>query len=264
MTRSDRRRTAKAGSGPPIDTATLRARIDRVPVPGAPAALLGRARRLLGIYLDTAAGLGVGYRAIVEDLASGRAALRIGLSELERQTAAPDSPMRTAACATGCAFCCLIDDGGSGGPITRTEAEALQAALAGPAIRPDARTWHPRACAALDPATRTCRAYDARPMICRSYVSPDAAACARNAEGEAVPGPGVAGAHPLYLAVLALCRIALAGVAEVRTWSLARTTAAVMAGRDIGEAIQPPKALRDELRGIGKALASPGERRRRG
>ncbi len=115
---------------------------------------------------------------------------------------------------------------------------------------PDGRQWHPDACAALDPLTRTCRAYAARPLICRTYVSSDVEACEQIARGKPAAGAGVLGAQGLMLAVLALTRVALDGVVRVPTYSLSRITAGAVDGEELANSLrlsrQPPRALDDE------------------
>ena len=251
MSRTTRRAAAKAV---PSDAAGLLARIAAVALPEAPAEIVERARRLLFVTVETAAAQGLGFRLLVDDLASGRAALRIAMADLDRIAALPNGGFAGAACAQGCAFCCLIGDDPS--PISEAERAALHAALAPQVGATAARAWHPKACPALDPESRMCRAYAARPILCRSYTSTDAGVCERNARGEASGGAAVAGAYPLALAVQGLVRAALAGLATVPTYDLRRTAEAALAGAPEAEAReaarQPPKALRDTLRGLTK------------
>ena len=239
----------KAGAAPPSDTAGLRARLETATLKGAPAEVTDRARKMLLAYVDTAIAHGQPFKALVADLRSGLAAVRVGdLALHEQLRAAPDLLDRTA-CQSGCAFCCILN-GKDGGMITEQEARVLHGALGVVIGLPDGRGWHPQACPALDTETRQCRAYDARPMICRTHVSTDADACRRNAEGEAVPGPGVLGAHVIYVLAQSLARAALAGLAKAPSYSLARVAAGAVAGQDIAatldDARHAPRVLDDE------------------
>lgn len=241
----------------PRDMGDLRARALATRTAGLPPALRGTARRTLVAWIDTAAAHDMPLREALRRLRDGEAAVQAGQALLAGQLADPNGPAAAAACAKGCAFCCILS-GDDGGTMTGTEAAALHEALLPLAGAPDGRDWHPAACPALDPDTRTCRAYDARPMICRSYLSPDAALCERVAEGEAVSGPGVLGAYPVYLAVLVLTREMLRGVVAVPTYALARVAAATIAGEPAGEALEaarhPPRELNREMDRQGAAL----------
>ncbi|WP_375691663.1 YkgJ family cysteine cluster protein [Pseudooceanicola sp. LIPI14-2-Ac024] len=203
---------------------------------------------MLLAYLDTAIRQGMPAAQVIADMATGRAALR--LADVARDTLlqAPPPVVTEAACARGCAFCCILA-GGDGGTVTEVEARRLHAALEPLAGTPDGRGWHPSACPALDPDTRACRAYDARPTICRSFVSTDAEACRTNAEGGEAAGAGVLGSHIDYLAVQALVREVLQGIARVPTFALARVAAGAVEGEPVaaslGAARHPPRTLPD-------------------
>lgn len=114
-----------------------------------------RARRLLLAWFDTAAR-GVGAKPLARALRDGTAAVQI--AEALRSDAAQPS---NAACAKGCAFCCILD-GPDGGTITADEASRLHAALsplperpmAGTGIRKPAPPWTRRRA----PAALTTRA----------------------------------------------------------------------------------------------------------
>ncbi|GGD24237.1 YkgJ family cysteine cluster protein [Sinisalibacter lacisalsi] len=222
-----------AGSFEPGGTgralAGLRARVRRARAKGAGKAATERARRLLDAYLATAERHGRAAREVAAGMARGEVALAIGTATRDALMSDPPVVVRRAACAEGCAFCCILR-GGDGGTITETEATRLHDALAPLAGQPDGRDWHPDACPALDPVTRACRVYDARPMICRSFLSTDAAACETNATGGAAAGAGLIGSHLDYLAAHALARDALRGTARVPTYSLARIAAGAVAG----------------------------------
>jgi hypothetical protein len=204
-----------------------------------------RARRGLAAMLSVERSKGTGEGRLAADIASGAAAAQIGRIGLGG-TPAPTG----LACAQGCAFCCILP-GRDGGLITEAEASALHAALSG-LDGPDGRDWHPQACAALDPETRTCRAYDARPMICRAYVSTDAAACEAVSTGEARPGPGTLGPYHVYLSAIALSRAAMKGTARVATYALARVTAAACTGKTLEDTLaaarHKPAELEAELK----------------
>ncbi len=238
----------------PRSAADLVARLKRVRLPGPKQAATERARGLLELYLQTAAQHQVPFAELVRQLASGMAALRIAGAELERQAADPDGPAARAACASGCAFCCILS-GQDGGVISRAEAEQVHAALTPLGGSPDGRTWHPKACPALDPATRMCRIYNARPLICRTYLSDSAAACESNANGDPKPGAGVLGAQGLFLAALALCREMLKPIAKVETYALARLAHAALNGDDPADALKAarhkPRTLQDERGRLG-------------
>ncbi|WP_146587224.1 YkgJ family cysteine cluster protein [Puniceibacterium confluentis] len=238
----------------PNDHSSLRARISSVRLRGGETALTERARKLLLVYLDTAAAHAVPFDELVRTLRSGVPALRIAGSDLQQLATRPGGPLESAACAAGCAFCCILS-GRDGGVIAEAEARQLHAALAPVVGAPDGRDWHPRACAALDPLTRTCRAYDARPLICRTYISQSREACAQIASGTPAAGTGVLAAQGLMLAVQSLARAALEGVSQVPTYSMARITSGATAGEDIATSLraarQPPRTLDDERRRFG-------------
>ncbi|ETX28756.1 YkgJ family cysteine cluster protein [Roseivivax isoporae] len=225
----------------------LRRRVASVRLRGGDGPQVARARRLLDLYLAEAERHGVPFPEIARQVRAGLPALRIAGAELQGQADAP--AFSEAACAPGCAFCCILA-GEDGGVILEAEARQLHAALAPLAGAPDGRAWSDRACPALDPATRTCRVYEARPMICRTYVSPDADACADVARGLPARGPGVVGAQGTLLAVQSLGRAALEGAAQVPTYALARIAAAAVEGvaldAALGSARHRPRVLEDE------------------
>ncbi len=232
--------------------ADLRARLAKAKLPDTPTDQVERARRILLVFYDNAVRQGADPDTLLRELAQGAAATGIGWIELQAMPARDDL-----ACAQGCAFCCILT-GEDGGTITGAEARNLHEALAPLAGQPDGRSWHPKACPSLDPETRLCRAYDLRPMICRSYVSTDVAACEAISMGQAAPGPGVSGAQTTYLTALALCRVALKGLAKVPTYSMAAMAAAAVDGKPLAEALktarQPHKSLDEERK---RHLAAP-------
>lgn len=233
--RAARRRDGRATGGASLGWDELRRRITTSGAAGDPTRT-ERARRLLTAWLDTAMRSGMTPERAVADLASGAAARQLG--EATRAAIMRDPPpvVTNAACAQGCAFCCILHDADRAA-ITENEARRLHAALAPRADEPDGRKWHPSACSSLDPETRACRAYDARPSLCRSYVSASAEACERNAGGGSEAGGGLLGSHLDYLDVHALARAALKGVAQVRTYSLPRVAAAAVEGQDEAAAL---------------------------
>lgn len=188
-------------------------------------------------------------------LADGTAA--VGIGRVALSALAPQGM----ACGDGCAFCCILS-GTDGGTITEVEARALHTALAPCVGAEDGRNWHPKACAALDPDTRTCRAYDARPMICRAYVSRDVEACKAVADGQAAQGPGTLGPYHIYLAALGISRAALKGTKRVSTYALARVTAAAVEGLSVEETLaqarHTPSELEAELKRSKRDLSRAG------
>lgn len=241
--------------GPPRDLAGLRAAIGTVRVAGTQAEVVERARRILLVFVDSAANQGQDFAGIAAALADGSGALQIGFIELQSQ-----KPPDGLACAEGCAFCCILN-GEDGGTISQAEAGRLHDALAHQSGQTDGRGWHPKACPALDPVSRKCRAYDVRPMICRSYVSTDVSACEAIAIGQNATGSGVMGAYVTYLAALALSRAALKGLKRVSTFSLAETAQSAISGSDLETTLKSarhrPKSLDAERKrtaqGISKA-----------
>lgn len=216
--------------------ASLRARLAKARAKGAGKPATERARRLLDAYLATAERHGRASGEVVGGVSRGEAAVTIGMAVREALMADPPEVVRRAACAEGCAFCCILR-GGDGGTITESEAERLHVALAPLAGQPDGRDWHPEACPALDPATRACRAYEARPMICRSFLSTDATACEVNANGGTAAGAGLIGPHIDYLAVHALARETLRGIARVPSYSLARIASGAISGESLKKSL---------------------------
>jgi hypothetical protein len=248
-------RRAAAPKGPPRDHAQLAAALAAARLPGTPPEAAEQARRALLLWLDAARA--APFPAVVDALATGRAALAIAEAGLERTP-----PPAGLACAAGCAFCCILP-GADGGTVTEAEARRLHGALAG-LPGPHGPDWHAEACPALDPATRRCRAYGDRPLLCRAYVSTSAEACAEIAEGRPAPGPGVLAPHTLLLAAHGLARAALRGLRTVPTFALRRVAAAAVAGEGAEAALaaarHPPAALDAERRrgARGWARASRG------
>jgi len=234
-----------AASGPPT-LASLDARLARAKVKGVSKPQEDRAKRILRSYLQTAQTHGIPVSEVINEMANGEAARRLGAAVRDTILQSPPDAVRNAACADGCAFCCILS-GGEGGVITHSEAARLHAALSPMQGESDGREWHKNACPALDPATRSCRVYDDRPMICRSFLSTDAEACRRNAEGGAEIGAGLLGSHLDYLAVHALSRQVLKGMTQVHSYSLAQVAAGAVDGLDaqsaLGAARHKPSAL---------------------
>lgn len=253
------RNTGGAARRPAVGIAALRARAAKARATNAGRGADDRAHRLLDAYLETAERQGRPVQDVVADMARGDVAWQIGMALRDELLRAPPAIARDAACAAGCAFCCILE-GGDGGTITEAEATRLYRALAPVAHRPDGRDWHPRACPALDPDTRACRAYDARPLICRSFLSTDATACRTNAEGGSAAGSGLLGNHVDYLAVHALVRAALKGIARVSTYSLARVASGATAGETLetclAAARHRSRALEDACRDLARAGAA--------
>lgn len=218
--RAARRLAKKQAKSGGLDIADLLRRVDRSKIKGVNDVLESRAKRILTSYLQTAQTYGLPVKQVVDEMASGQAAWRLGHAVRDEMLKTPPDAVRKAACKEGCAFCCILS-GGEGGVITGFEAAQLHAVLKPLAGQPDGRGWHPRACPALDPKTQACRAYEARPMICRSFLSTDAAACEANANGGTEQGAGLLGSHLDYLAVHTLSRQVLKGITAVQTYSLA-------------------------------------------
>ena len=229
--RAARRLAQKGGKSAPLTIADLARRVAKAKVTGVDKALETRGKRILTSYLQTAQSYGMPVTDVVAEMASGQAAWRLGHAVRDEILKAPPVAVSNAACTQGCAFCCILS-GGEGGVITGFEAKQLYTAVAPFANQPDGRDWHPEACPALDPVTRSCRAYEARPMICRSFLSMDASACERNAAGGEEQGAGLLGSHLDYLVVHALCRQALKGITQVYTYSMAATAAAAVTGAE--------------------------------
>ena len=228
----------------------LRQRATKTPTTGIPAPLRDTARRALIAWVDTAIQHQMSLNDVLRRLRDGEAAETVGRAAIAPQLIDPNGPVSQAACASGCAFCCILT-GEDGGTITRLEAQRLYAALAPLKGEPDGRVWHPKACPSLDPATQICRAYAARPMICRSYISSDVSACETIANGSPAEGAGVLGAQTLYLAVLILSRALLKGIVRVPTYSLSRVAAGAVDGEDaeavLEAALHVPRELESEI-----------------
>ncbi len=256
--RAARRRAAREAGAAPLDAAGLRRRVATARLTG-PDGRTGRARRLLLAWLDAGFARGLTAPVAVDALASGTAAEQIGQIVRAQTMQAPPPEVAHAACAQGCAFCCILD-GPDGGTITENEARRMHAALAPLAGRPDGRAWHPAACPALDPDSRTCRAYEARPSLCRSFFSSDAEACRANADGEAVAGAGLLGSHFDQLDVMALARAALGGPARARCYALSKLAAAAVEGNDLDASLaaarQSPGTLDAARRGLATAASA--------
>lgn len=226
--------------------ADLRAKTAKVSTKGVPSAVREPARRALAAWVDTAAQHQMPLKEVLRRLRDGEAAEAIGRTAVAPQLADPNGPAAQAACAAGCAFCCILT-GDDGGTITQTEAQRLFDALAPLKGQPDGRQWTAKGCPSLDPETRLCRVYDARPMICRSYMSSDVSACEKIAAGTPAEGAGVLGAQTLYLAVLTLSRNLLKGITRVPTYSLARVAAGAVDGQRLEDTMDAARHAPREL-----------------
>jgi len=190
-----------------------------------------RAKRGISAFIKSMLADGKSQEAIISSIADGTAARGIGHIGLSVY-----NPSGTA-CKTGCAFCCILS-GEDGGTITEVEAKQVFSALHKFQNEPDGRDWNPKACAALDPSTLTCRSYETRPMICRSYISTDASACEKVAQGESGSGMGTLEPYHTYLASLEVSRSSLKGVKRVSTYSLAKLAANAVGGVSLDEALK--------------------------
>lgn len=190
-----------------------------------------RAKRGISAFIKSMLADGKSQEAIISSIADGTAAQgigHIGLSVYDPSGIA---------CKNGCAFCCILS-GEDGGIITEAEAKQVFSALNKLQNKPDGRDWNPSACAALDPKTLTCRSYETRPMICRSYISTDASACEKVAQGESGLGMGTLEPYHSYLASLEVSRSSLKGVKRVSTYSLAKLAANAVGGATLKEALK--------------------------
>lgn len=220
--------------------ADLQTKAAKVSTKGVPPALRDPARRALLAWVNTAVQHAMPLNEVLRRLRDGEAAEAIGRTAIAPQLADPNGPAARAACAPGCAFCCILS-GDDGGTITQIEARRMHQALAPLEGQLDGRAWMPKACPSLDPETRLCRAYDARPMICRSYMSSNVAACEVIAGGTPAEGAGVLGAQALYLAVLMLTRNLLKGITRVPTYSLSRIAVGAIDGESLEDALTAAK-----------------------
>jgi len=234
--RAARRLSKKSNAGAPVTLEILFERTTKAKVKTLSPAVLDRAKRILQSYLQTVHAHGLPVKDVIAEMQNGEAARRLGDAVRQEILKTPPDAVRKAACGDGCAFCCILP-GGDGGLITQSEAVRLHAAVLPLQGQPDGRAWHKNACPALDPETRSCRAYDARPTICRSFLSTDAEACRENAEGGTEGGAGLLGSHIDYLAVHALCRQVLKGIAQVNSYSLAAVADSAVAGQSVDEAL---------------------------
>ncbi len=254
--RAARRLAQKGRKSATLTIADVASRVAKAAVKGVDKTVEARGKRILTSYLQTAQSHGMPVKEVIAEMASGQAAWRLGHAVRDEILKSPPEAVQNAACAQGCAFCCILT-GGEGGVITGFEAAQLHAAVAPLSGQPDGRDWHSAACPALDPETRSCRAYDARPMICRSFLSMDADACARNAEGGAEKGAGLLGNHLDYLVIHALSRQALKGITQVHTYSMAETADAAVSGTTIENGLaaarHKPSALEAACRDAVKA-----------
>lgn len=234
--RTARRLAKKKAKSAPVTLADLTQRVDRARVKGLAEAQEARAKRILMSYLQTAQSYAMSVQDVIAEMSSGQAAWRLGHAVRDEILKTPPDAVRKAACKQGCAFCCILSDG-DGGLITGFEAAQLHEALQPVQGQSDGRDWHSKACPALEPNERVCRAYEARPMICRSFLSIDAAACEANANGSEEQGAGLLGSHLDYLAVHALCRAALKGIAQVHSYNMAETASGAVSGRDLEDTL---------------------------
>lgn len=237
------------------DYATLRRGIESARPKGGSREVVATARGLLLSWVKTAEVHGVPIAEALRRLRNGAAARQISEAAVDAQIAAKQGIVAEAACAAGCAFCCILK-GNDGGTISADEAKTLHAALAPLVGSADGREWHPDACASLDPETRMCRAYEARPMICRTYMSVDAKACEKLVEGETASGTGVLGAQSIHMSLLALSRAVLLGTAMVHTYSMSKVARMSVEGASLEDTLSlarhGPKGLIEELSRLSK------------
>ena len=231
----------------PVTFRLLNTRLARASVRAFGAVISARARTRLAGYLARAEQAGHTPEEVADALASGATARALADQITAEITTASPALVRDIACRSGCAWCCIFLEG-DGGLITEAEARGLYAALAPLSGQRDGRSWHPKACAALDPVTRNCRAYDTRPMICRSFISTDAEACRENAEGGDAEGSGTIGSQVDYLALLALSRDILRGRRRLATYSLEALARAASDGVTAEAALAAARHAPRELR----------------
>jgi len=238
------------------DYSALRRAIEAARPKGTARESLASARGLLLSWVQAAETHGVPFSEALRRIRSGAAARQISGAAAEAQTAAGQGIAAEAACAPGCAFCCILR-GDDGGTISADEAETLHAALIDLRGEPDGRSWHPDACASLDPKTRMCRVYGARPMICRTYMSVDVSACEKLVEGTPSNGTGVLGAQAIHMSLLALSRAVLLGRSMVQTYSMSTIARMAVEGASLDDALAAarhgPKGLVEELERLASA-----------
>lgn len=122
------------------------------------------------------------------------------MHELADQLSKAADAIAPFACRSGCAHCCSFPVGvtfeealrlrDAVNTAPRAERDRLRATIAREALATESSTWSElagRACPLLQGGT--CSLYHARPLPCRALGSTDAEACARAADGEAVPVP---------------------------------------------------------------------------
>ena len=249
--RAARRLAKKNAKAAPLTLQDLTNRVGKARPRGVDAALLTRAKRILMSYLETALGYGMPVQQVIDEMASGQTAWRLGHAVRDEMLKVPPDAVRNAACKLGCAFGCILW-GDNGGVITVFEVAMLHAALLPLQGQRDGRDWHANACPALDPETQACRTYEARPMICRSFLSTDAAACEANADGGEEQGAGLLGSHLDYLAIHAVCRQVLKGIQQTHTYDLAETARSAVTGATQQDALaaarQAPSTLEHACR----------------
>jgi len=215
----------------------LRKKLAKAKLKGASSQSVDRARAQLDSYTNAQR---ITDDALAKELHSGVAATRIGQIGLSATQEPADL-----VCKMGCAFCCILT-GEDGGLMTAVEARALHAALRPLAGQADGRSWHEKACPALDPEARVCRAYASRPMICRSYGSRDVTACKSISEGVPAEGAGVRAAYGTYLTVHSLGHSAL-GPGRAPTYSLRKLAAAALEGKSLEDALKEARHRPAEL-----------------
>jgi hypothetical protein len=234
--RAARRIASKTGAAKTPDFDAIAQRVQQARIKGVGKPLMERAQRIMMSYLQTTQSHGVPSKTVLAQMASGEVAWQLAHAVRGEIMKNPPPEVQNAACAQGCAFCCILTHD-EGGIITAYEAQNLADALIPLPGAPDGRAWHDKACPALDPETRSCRAYDARPMICRSFLSTDVETCRANAAGETETGAGLLGSHLDYLMLHALCRQALKGISQVRTYGMRQVAAAIIDGKTTEQAL---------------------------
>lgn len=115
--RAARRLSKKAAAGGPLTFAALAKRVERANVKNLSKAGQDRAKRIVDSYLQTMQTHGMPISQVITEMQNGEAARRLGDAVRGEIMKTPPDAVRKAACADGCAFCCILA-GGEGGLIT--------------------------------------------------------------------------------------------------------------------------------------------------
>jgi hypothetical protein len=113
--RAARRLSKKGAKNAAMTIADITTRVESARIKDLSATVQTRAKRILLSYLQTAQSHGMPLTDVLGEMASGQAAWRLGHAVRDEIMKNPPEVVGKAACAEGCAFCCILKGGGKAG-----------------------------------------------------------------------------------------------------------------------------------------------------